>query len=153
RGWQGGLERPAWSCLALVRVALVQVFRRKLYWFVLALCFLQFLFFFSSIYAITQTQLPAHARQQVLQHFGFSAQAVERGESGYTRFIEQQSLVVMLLLAFSGSLLVGSDFRDKSLPFYLSRSIDRRHYIVGKLVAVGAVASLLTVVPALALFA
>jgi ABC-type multidrug transport system permease subunit len=58
----------------------------------------------------------------------------------------------MILLAFSGSLLVGSDFRLKALPFYLSRRIDRRHYIAGKLLAVSAVVALMTIVPALALF-
>jgi ABC-2 type transport system permease protein len=151
-GWQGELQSPGWGCLALVRVGLVQVFRRKLYWLVLALCFLQFAFFFMSIYAITQTKLPPRAQQQVLEHFGFSAQAEGRGESGYTKFIEQQSLMVMLLLAFSGSLLVGSDFRDKSLPFYLSRRIDRRHYIVGKLLAVSTIVAMLTTLPALLLF-
>ena len=50
----------------------------------------------------------------------------------------------MILLAFSGSLLVGSDFRLRTLPFYLSRRIDKRHYIVGKLLAVSAIVSILT---------
>ena len=63
--------------------------------------------------------------------------------------MQQQSVVVMILLAFSGSLLVGSDFRMKSLPFYLSRRVDRRHYIVGKLMAISVIVSLLTTVPAL----
>ncbi len=39
------------------------------------------------------------------------------------------------------------------MPFYLSRRIDRRHYIVGKLMAVATVVLLITVVPALLLFA
>ena len=55
----------------------------------------------------------------------------------------------MILLAFSGSLLVGTDFRNKSLPFYLSRRVDRRHYIVGKLLAISVIVSLLTTIPAL----
>jgi ABC-2 type transport system permease protein len=38
------------------------------------------------------------------------------------------------------------------LPFYLSRRIDKRHYIVGKLLAVSSVVSILTIVPALVLF-
>jgi hypothetical protein len=56
------------------------------------------------------------------------------------------------LLAFSGSLLVGSDFRLRSLPFYLSRRMDKRHYIVGKLLAVATIVALVTVVPAILLF-
>ena len=152
-GWQGRLESPWWACLAMVRVALLQVFRRKLYWIVLAVGLGQFLLFFSVIYGVTQFQLPAKSQQRLLKNFGFSAEAERGNESGYTRFIERQGRVVMILLAFSGSLLVGSDFRGQALPFYLSRRIDRRHYIAGKLLAVSAVISLLTVVPALLLFA
>ena len=72
--------------------------------------------------------------------------------SGYFEFMQRQSVIVMILLAFSGSLLVGSDFRLGALPFYLARRIDRRHYILGKLLAVSAVVSLLTLLPALVLF-
>jgi ABC-2 type transport system permease protein len=66
--------------------------------------------------------------------------------------MEGQQIIVMILLAFSGSLLVGADFRLRALPFYLARRIDRQHYIVGKLLAVSAVIVLLTVLPALMLF-
>ena len=53
-GWQGKLQSPWWACLAIVRVALVQVFRNKAYWFVLGLGALRFLAFWSIIYAVTQ---------------------------------------------------------------------------------------------------
>jgi hypothetical protein len=61
-------------------------------------------------------------------------------------------MVVMILLAFCGSTIIGGDFRDGALPFYLSRRIDRRHYIAGKVLAAAALVWLLTVVPALLLF-
>ena len=57
-GWHGKLQSPWWACLAIVRVALVQVFRNKAYWFVLALGALRFLAFWSIIYAVTQLALP-----------------------------------------------------------------------------------------------
>jgi hypothetical protein len=151
-GWQGQLRSPWISCLAIVRVALLQVFRRKSYWVVIALGMLNFLVYWSIIYAVTQFQIPPEAQARLLEGFGFSAQASAGQENGYIMFMQRQSLIVMILLAFSGSLLVGSDFRFNSLPFYLSRRIDRRHYIVGKLLAVGTVVSLLTMLPALALF-
>ncbi|HEY5312977.1 MAG TPA: ABC transporter permease subunit [Pirellulales bacterium] len=151
-GWEGKLRWPLLGCVALVRVALVQVFRRKSYWFVIALCLVQFLFFFAAIYAITQATVPVQTQQNILRTFGFSAEGPSGEESGYTRFMGRQSLVVMILLAFSGSLLVGSDFRNKSLPFYLSRRIDRRHYILGKLLAVSVLVSLLTTLPAVVLY-
>jgi ABC-2 type transport system permease protein len=152
RRWKGRLRSPWMASLAIVRVALVQVFRRKAYWFVLALGLLNFLLFWSIIYAVTQFDIPLDAQQALLERFGFSPQAVSGQESGYLAFIDRQSLVVMILLAFSGSLLVGADFRLGLLPFYLSRRIDRRHYVVGKLLAISTVIALLTAVPALLLF-
>ncbi len=148
-GWRGKLRTPWIGCLAIVRVALLQVFRRKSYWFVIGLGLLSFLTFFALIYIATQL---GGLRMRVLESMNFHAEPSVDTENGYLRFMELQGMVVMILLAFSGSLLVGADFRLKSLPFYLSRRIARRHYILGKLLAVGAVVSLLTIVPALALF-
>lgn len=151
-GWQGRLQSPWWACLAIVRVAMLQVFRNKAYWLVLGLGTLRFLAFWSIIYAVTQFTLPPDAKKFFLQQFGFSADVDANQDNGYITFIQGQSVIVMILLAFSGSLLVGSDFRLKALPFYLARRIDKRHYIVGKLLAVSAVVSVLTIVPALLLF-
>jgi ABC-2 type transport system permease protein len=151
-GWHGRLHSPWWACLAIVRVALLQVFRRKLYWVVIGLGLLQFLFFWSVIYFLTQVDVPNAMRRDMHRMIGFSPDTPAGEENGYIRFMQQQSVVVMILLAFSGSLVVGSDFRMNSLPFYLSRRVDRRHYIVGKLLAVSAVVSILTTIPALLLF-
>ncbi|HEX4150321.1 MAG TPA: hypothetical protein VHY20_15095, partial [Pirellulales bacterium] len=151
-GWSGELGSSRRGSAAIVRVALMQVFRRKSYWVVFAMCLLQFLFFLIAIYLVTQATIPPQTQQQILRTFGFSAEGPAGEENGYTRFMERQSVVVMILLAFSGSLLVGSDFRQHSLPFYLSRSIDRRHYILGKLLAVSTLVTLLTNAPALVLF-
>jgi hypothetical protein len=151
-GWQGRLQSPWVACLAIVRVALLQVFRNKAYWLVLGLGALRFLAFWTIIYAVTQLSLPPDMRQQFLKLFGFSANADADQNNGYIMFMAGQGVIVMILLAFSGSLLVGSDFRLNSLPFYLSRRIDKRHYIVGKLLAVSSVIAILTVLPALLLF-
>ncbi|MGD9720387.1 MAG: ABC transporter permease subunit [Pirellulales bacterium] len=151
-GWQGELRSPWSACAAIVRVAILQVFRNKAYWLILALGALRFAAFWSIIYAVTQLALPNDVSRGLLREFGFSAASDEAQDNGYIRFIEGQNVIVMILLAFSGSLLVGSDFRGKTLPFYLSRRIDKRHYILGKLLAVSAVICLLTVLPALLLF-
>ena len=151
-GWQGRLQTPWVACIAIVRVAIVQVFRNKAYWLLLGLGALRFLAFWTIIYAITQLSLPDKMQDNFLKEFGFTANTDVDQNNGYIAFMEGQNIIVMILLAFSGSLLVGSDFRLKSLPFYLSRRIDRRHYIVGKLLAVSAVVSILTILPALALF-
>jgi ABC-type transport system involved in multi-copper enzyme maturation permease subunit len=151
-GWQGTLRPPWLASLALVRVALVQLFRRKVYWLVLALGLSHFLLAWGIIWAVNQVRIPDEAREGLLRGFGFASIDSSDGENGYVMFMQRQNLVVMLLLAFSGSLLVGSDFRQGTLPFYLSRRIDRRHYIAAKLLAVSAIVSLVTTVPALALF-
>lgn len=151
-GWEGRLVSPWWSCISIVRVALLQVFRRKSYWIVLALGLLNFLVFWSIIYAVTQFEIPRDAQEHLLERFGFAAKPTTEGRNGYVEFMQRQSVVVMILLAFSGSLLVGTDFRFNSLPFYLSRRIDRAHYIAGKLLAVATVVSLLTIVPAWLLY-
>jgi hypothetical protein len=150
--WHGQLQSPWGACVAIVRVALLQVFRNKAYWLVLGLGALRFLAFWSIIYAVTQLALPPDLSQEFLRRFGFSADADVGQDNGYINFMQGQNVIVMILLAFSGSLLVGADFRLGSLPFYLSRRIDRRHYIVGKLLAVSSVVSIVTVVPALLLF-
>ncbi|HUY91383.1 MAG TPA: hypothetical protein VMV10_21775 [Pirellulales bacterium] len=146
-GWHGSLESPWRASLAIVRVALVQVFRRKAYWFVLALGLLHFLAVWFVIYIVNQAGQPPEARGALLEPLGFGGR-----QNGYLAFMERQSIAVSILLAFSGSLLVGADFRTGALAFYLSRRIDRRHYIVGKLLAVAAVVSLLTTLPAVALY-
>lgn len=152
-GWGGTPGTPWRGVMALVRVGLLQVFRQKSYWVVLALGLLQFLAFWAVIWAVTQVkELPNEAREHMLEVFGFSATPRAGKENGYSMFIERQSVVVMILLTFTGSLLVGSDFRNGTLAFYLSRSIERRHYILGKLLAVGLLISLLTTVPAFLLF-
>lgn len=152
-GWHGELESPWWGCLSLVRVAFLQVFRRKIYWFALSLGLLNFLVLWSIIYGTTQLPIPPEARGEILKRVGgFDMQPDVARDSGYVKFMENQSLIVMILLAFSGSLLVGSDFRTRALPFYLSRRIDRTHYIAGKLLAVSALIAMLTSLPALILF-
>mgnify|MGYP002622712926 CR=1 FL=1 len=149
-GWEGRLQSPWRSSLAIVRVALLQVFRRKSYWVVLALGLLQFLMFWGLIYAIKQVNFPQQVQDEILEFMGFEGAGAT--ENGYVTFMQQQSVIVMILLAFAGSLLVGADFRMGSLPFYLSRRIDRRHYILGKLLAISTVVALMTVLPAILLF-
>src|SRR4051812_42139749 len=63
-----------------------------------------------------------------------------------------QGTVTMLLLAFAGALVVGDDMRQGGLTFYLSRRIGRWHYVLGKLLSIGLLVSLTTMLPALVLY-
>lgn len=151
-GWHGKRQSPWLGMLTLVRVAFLQLARRKMYWFIFALALLNFLTYFAVIYAVTQLNLPNKVQEEILDRLGIAPNPQSQGINGYVKFIDRQGLVVMVLLTFSGSLLIGSDFRDGTLPFYLSRGIERRHYIVGKLLAVSSVIWCVTVIPALVLF-
>lgn len=156
-GWHGKLQSPWRGVWALVGVGMKQVFRRKAFWLLLALALLNFVLFWSVIYAITQLQPSGGFQNEglrffVFQRLGFQPETDASQENGYLAFIHRQSVVVMLLLAFAGSVLVGADFRQGCLPFYLSRRFDRWHYIVGKLLAISALVCAITVVPALLLF-
>ena len=64
-GWQGRFVTPWMACGAIVRVALVQVFRNKAYWLLLSLGALRFMAFWSIIYAVTQLALPAEATNAI----------------------------------------------------------------------------------------
>jgi hypothetical protein len=151
-GWQGELRSPWWGCLALVRVGLLQIFRRKSYWLLLAVGLLHFLTAWIMIYIATQFKESQFAQQAILSAFSFEATPTAGKENAYVEFMFRQNIIVMALLAFSGSTLVGADFRLRSLAFYLSRRIDRRHYILGKLLSIGTLCAILTVAPALLLF-
>lgn len=148
-----GLRRPPWRAAgAILRTTVLQLVRRKAYWIILAMGLGQFIVYASVIYALTQMQMPARSQENLLRQFNFSPSPDDPQESGYLQFMEAQGLVVMLLLALCGSLVVGGDFRAGVLPFYLSRRLERRHYVVGKLGAIVVVVWSLTLLPALALF-
>ena len=151
-GWEGKLRSPWWGSLAIVRVAMLQVFRRKSYWVVIGLGGLIFILYWSLIYIMTQFEIGAREQASIAKLFGFSPVPTEEMDNGYVVFMQRESIAVMILLAFSGSPLVGTDFRMGSLTFYLSRRIDRVQYIVGKLLAVSTVVALMTILPALVLY-
>ncbi|MBA4018479.1 MAG: hypothetical protein C0483_15030 [Pirellula sp.] len=152
-GKLGGPLLGAWrGVAAVVRTTLLQLMRRKAYWAIYAVGISQFVVYWVVIYALTQLQLPSGTQRGMLNTFGFSIEAADPQDTGYLDFMEQQSYVVMIMLAFCGSLVVGSDFREGTLPFYLSRRLERRHYILGKLIALVGLIWLFTVLPALILF-
>lgn len=149
RGWSGGL-RPSWlACWPIARTGLLLVLRRRIFWLLLGLGLLNFLFVFATIYLKAQvaSQNPGLARfvNQVL------SSVTGTGET-YRDFMFAQGTVTMLLLALAGSMLVGEDMRRGGLTFYLSRRINRWHYVVGKLLSIGLLVSLTTTAPALILY-
>uniref|UniRef100_A0A7C4QK84 ABC transporter permease n=1 Tax=Schlesneria paludicola TaxID=360056 RepID=A0A7C4QK84_9PLAN len=147
REWGGNWRSPWRASLALVRVGLAIIFRRWVFWALIGLGLMNFLFNFAFIYlkATLVVQTPE------LERFLDNYRVTGTGEA-YADFMNAQAAITTLLLAFAGSALVGSDYQRGGMVFYLSRAIDRRHYIVGKLLAIAAVVALITTVPALVLY-
>ncbi len=164
RAWQGTFRRPLWGVLPIARVALGTLFRRKLFWFLYACGLLLFLMFFFGAYLLdwAESMLPANTIQvgkiatepeRVARFLRQGLRILNGGQDTFMYFFLYQGSMVMVVLALAGSVLVGSDFTNRSLGFYLAKPIGRWHYIAGKCLAAGVVVNLVTTVPALVLFA
>lgn len=147
RTWQGRLQSPWWGVLSIVRISLALILRRWLFWILLALGAMNFLYHFAFIYLKATLVVQDRGMARFLDEFKVTGS----GEA-FLEFMHAQAAITALLLAFAGSLLIGADYRRGGMIFYLSRSMDARHYIVGKLLAVSTVVLLMTAVPALILF-
>src|SRR5687767_4100219 len=161
RPWRGELHGPVWGSWAMARTSLRLMVRRWMFWGLYALGLMIFFFFFYGQYLVVWIQ-----QQTATQTVSVVGLPIRVGE--LTKFLDRLNLngsahtfgnfiwfegyVVMIVLALAGSLLVGNDFHHGSLPFYLSKPIGRRHYLLGKCLAVGLFVNLMTTVPAVILF-
>lgn len=120
-----------------------------MFWLLLALALFNFLFVFATIYLKAQIAVQNPGVRRFVDRVLSSVSGT--GET-YRDFMFAQGTVTMMLLAFAGALLIGDDMRRGGLAFYLSRRMDRWHYVAGKLLAIGLLISLTTTIPALVLF-
>lgn len=147
RGWTGTSHSSWWSCLTIVRYGMWLIFRRWVFWGLIGLGLLNFIFNFAFVYLKATLVVESEEFARVLDSYRVTG----TGEA-YTDFMHAQAGITALLLAFAGSALIGSDYRQGGMIFYLSRGIDKRHYIVGKLLTIGLIVLLITTLPALILF-
>lgn len=147
REWSGKRRSPWWVCWSIVRTGLVMIFRRWVFWILIGLGLLNFLFNFAFIYLKAQITVQNGSMGGFLDAY----QVTGTGRA-YADFMFAQASITALLLAFSGSTLIGSDYRQGGMVFYLSRRIERRHYVVGKLLTIASIITLITTLPALALY-
>ncbi len=163
REWHGQLRRPLWAIWPIARVALTMIFRRRLFWAMYAAGLLLFLMFFFGTFLLdwVESQVPVRAIQvgnfkaepdRIVQMVRQGLQVLNGSQHTFAYFFIYQGTMVMVMLALAGSALVGTDFTNRSLPFYLAKPISRWHYIAGKCLAVGVIVNLLTTLPALVLF-
>ena len=130
-----------------MRVGLMLIVRRWVFWILLGLGLLNFLFHFAFIYLKATIVVQNANMARFLDNY-----KVTGSGQAYADFMFAQATICALLLAFAGSTLIGSDYRQGGMVFYLSRGIGKWHYIVGKLLTIAAVVTIVTTVPALILF-
>jgi hypothetical protein len=162
-GWLPAPVRDVRTSWPIARTSLELIFRRKLFWGLYALAMLVFLLFFFGQYlmawAVTQMGqsevrvggLGMAKPHELVDHLRRVLRMDGSAET-YRNFFSFESHMVMIVLALAGSVLIGNDLRFGSLPFYLSKPLSRRHYLLGKAMAVAVFINLLTTLPALLLF-
>ena len=145
----GESRAAAMTWWPVARVGLKLVIKRRIFKVFLGLGLMNFLFFSSMIYFLAELR-KLGLKGGALE---FARQFTFDGEGdAYRNFIFTQNIVVMLLLAISGTVLVSNDFRFRSLTFYLSKPLGRGQYFLGKLVAISMLVGMLTLLPCLVLF-
>jgi hypothetical protein len=164
RAWTGTCHRPVWSIWPVARVALGMLLRRRLFWLLYAAGMLLFLMFFFGAYLLdwAETMLPttpikigklSTEPERIMPVLRQGLRILNGSQETFMYFFLYQGAVVMVALTLAGAVLVGNDFTNRSLGFYLSKPMKRWHYLAGKCLAAGVVVNLLTTLPALALFA
>ncbi len=161
RPWRGTPRGPLFASLAMARVSMRLMLRRRLLWGLFGLALLIFFFFFYAQYLVvwitnqlsTETVRFAGVPVTVSNLTKFLDRLALNGTTHtFGNFIWFQGYVLVIVLALAGSVLVGNDFFHGSLPFYLSKPIGRWHYILGKCLAIGAFINLLVTLPAIVLW-
>lgn len=166
RPWNGEFNNPWWSVWPIARSALgtllFPVLRRWLFWNLYAFGLLLPLMFFFGTFLLAWAESQVLVSQQQLGRLGDPARMLNSirralnilngSRDTFQYFYAYQGSIVVVMLALAGAILVGNDFTNKSLPFYLSKPIHRWHYILGKCLAVFIVVHLMTTLPALLLY-
>ena len=162
RPWKGTFRPPAAAVWPVARTGLLMLLRRRLFWGLYALSLMIFLLYFFGQYLLAWFQAQAGEARITVglvsirpgELIELLADKLKLNGSADTlhNFIHYQGYMVMIVLALAGSVLIGNDFRYGSLPFYLSKPLGRRHYLLGKGLAVALFINLMTTLPALALF-
>jgi len=71
----------------------------------------------------------------------------------YATFFGLQGPMTVIVLCLSGAVLVGNDFAQRGVPFFLAKPIRPWHYLAGKFLAIAVIINLISTLPALVLFA
>jgi ABC-2 type transport system permease protein len=160
RSWQGTFHSSWWTIWPIARVSLGIVLRRWMFWILYAFGLLLFLMFFFGTFLLAwaESTLPAPA-QKLGRDPGAMIAGIRRAlnilngsQDTFQYFFWYQGGIVVVTLALVGTIIVGNDFTYRSLVFYLSKPINRWHYLFGKFLCVFLIVQLMTSLPALGLY-
>lgn len=169
REWQGEFRGSIWSVWPIARVSLANLMiggpllRCLLFWVLYAVALLTFFMFFFGNLLLTWAEGYMTAQPisfgkinippgQMMQAFKNAVNVLNGSNSTFAYFFLFQGLMVMVVLAMAGAVMVGNDFVQRSLSFYLTKPISNWHYILGKCLAIAVVVNMLTTAPALVLY-
>lgn len=164
RTWTGRFRGPLAAVWPIARTAVARLFGRKMFWWLYAVGLLLFCMFFFGGFLLewVEGQLTANPirvgrfetdPQRMARFFRQGLRILNGSQDTFAYFFVYQGGMLMILLALAGAVLVGEDFSDRSLGFYLAKPIGRRHFLAGKCLAVGIVVNMVTTLPALGLYA
>jgi ABC-2 type transport system permease protein len=141
--WEGAvLERPrTWIVIARTGVRLVW---RRVLAVLLFIAAIPFLFRAGQIYLASRV-----SRLSFLSDF---ASAIEIDAGFFMSFMRHQTLIFLVIVAFSGAGLIANDRKYNALPLYFARPVHFWDYVSGKFAILVFYGGLVTVVPALLLF-
>jgi ABC-2 type transport system permease protein len=157
---------PFTASVAIARSSLRLLASRRLFWVLYGFSALIFLLYFFGQYlqvflenrvtdslvrtggVVGRTIRPEFVTRMLKEALHMDGSADTYGDLMWT-----EGYIVMVVLAFAGAIIIGNDFLHNSLPFYLSKPLNRWHYLVGKALAIGAIVNAMTTLPGLALFA
>ena len=159
-------RRGPWhGSVAIARSSLRLLAGRKMFWALYAFSLLIFLLYFFGQYL--QVFLEQRVSESLVRTGGVVGRTIrpdflvkmlrdalhmDGSADTFGDFMWTEGYIVMVLLAFAGSAIIGNDFRFNSLPFYLSKPIGRRHYLAGKALAIAVLVNAMTTIPGLCLF-
>lgn len=133
-----------WSrFLVLTRYAIADLFKSRVFVFLLILSFVPVLFFAGYIFLANNRTL-----QMLLQ----SVELFSVDTQFFVTFMSTQIQLAFLLNCWVGPALIAGDLTNGALPLFLSRPFSRAEYVLGKFSVLAVLLSAVTWIPCLLLF-
>jgi ABC-2 type transport system permease protein len=145
RRYSGELTPLRWRWLVVTRYALADAFASRLFTAFYAICFLPsvvglfFIYLSHNMSLLQQLGMPPDLMNVLTDKF-------------FMILFSWQALPAFLVAVIVSPSLIAADLSNNALPLYLSRPIDRREYVIGKMAVLAILLSPMTWVMGLSIF-